>query len=391
MEEDKNILRAFIHGKILTPESEIEDGSLLTRGPFILAVGRSTEVPVPEGACVVDCTDKIVVPGFIDLHVHGGGGFDFRDEEALAGAARYHASHGTTSLLPTLCPDTLPRLEKQLSLLGKRYPSTGKGPLPEILGLHLEGPFLNPRRRGVFDPGFFAAPQPGMVRSLFEASGGTLRLMTLAPEIPGGMEAVEEITEAGIIASLGHSDATYEQSLRAFSLGVRHTAHLWNAMRGFHHREPGCAMAALLHPGISVEVIVDGHHLHEMTLQLIRRLKGAERMVLVSDAVPLSGLDQGSVLLGGRRVTVREGRAVDEEGNLAGSLLTMGGALKKAVQWARIPLKYAVRMATLNPARLLGVSQHKGRFFTGGDADLVILSEFIEVEAVYIGGTRVSS
>ncbi len=381
--------RAFIHGRIITPEIEVRDGALVIEDGQILSLGKASKTQIPDRTDVVDCAGKVLAPGFIDLHLHGGGGHDFLDEQGLVGAARFHASCGTTAILPTLCPDTLPNLKKQLSLFGKGYPANEQGSLPEILGIHLEGPFLNAKRKGCFDPDLFLPYQPGMVNDLSEASKGTLRLMTLAPELPGGMELIREVRDRGIIPCLGHSDATYEQTVEAVSAGLRHAVHLFNAVRGFHHREPGCAMAALLHPEVSVEMIVDGHHLHKAAVEMIYRLKSEDKVILVSDAVPLAGHHDGTFMLGGKAVKVEEGRAVNDEGSLAGSLLTMAGALKKTVQWAGIPLRDALRMASLNPARLLGLSNKKGRLFAGGDADFVILSESLEVQEVYIGGIPV--
>ncbi|PIP36899.1 MAG: N-acetylglucosamine-6-phosphate deacetylase [Desulfobacterales bacterium CG23_combo_of_CG06-09_8_20_14_all_52_9] len=308
----------------------------------------------------------------------------------MAGAARFHASQGTTAMLPTLCPEDLSQLKNKLALLGRGYPQNNddETPLPEILGLHLEGPFLNAKRRGAFDAGSLLLPGPGLVRELFEASEGTLRLMTLAPELDGGMALIREARECGIIPCLGHSDATYEQAVTAFHSGIRHATHLFNAMREFHHREPGCVLAALLDPEVSVEVVADGHHLHEAAVQMAYRLKGEDLMILITDAIPLSGRQSGSCTLGGQKVEILGKKALNQEGNLAGSLLTMADALRMAVHWAKIPLRDAVRMVTLNPARLLGLSDIRGRLFAGGEADLVILNGSLQVDAVYIGGSK---
>lgn len=388
MVNHSDMIRAFTHGRIFTPEIEIPDGTLLTRGSKIMAVGKASDIEVPAEAEVVDCTGRIVAPGFIDIHLHGGDGHDFLSGEGLAGAARFHASRGTTAMVPTLCPDTLPRLRDQLARLGRGY-GAHEGPLPGILGLYLEGPFLNTAKRGAFDPSLICLPQPGVVRALFEASSGALRMMALAPELPGALETVREIKAMGMIPCLGHTDATYEETHAAFSNGVRHATHLFNAMKGFHHREPGAAMAALLHPEVSVEVILDDHHLHQATVDLLYRLKGAARMILISDAVPLAGRSEGSAMLGGQRVEVRDGKAVNGEGNLAGSLLTLADAVKRAVQWAHLPLKQTLRMATLNPARLLGLPDRKGRLAQGADADLVIMDQDLDVQGVYISGSQV--
>lgn len=389
MGKSPDALLAFTRGRIFTPEMEIVEGTLVTSGSEIRSIGKSSETEVPSGAEVVDCSGKILAPGFVDLHLHGGGGNDFSNQEGLVATARFHASCGTTSMVPTLGPDRIPGLKHQLSLLGQGYPKASEGPLPEILGLYLEGPFLSPGQGGAFDVDVLALPQEGLIDELAEASNRTLRMMALAPELPGGTELVREVRDKGIIPCLGHTNASYDQALLAISEGVRHTTHLFNAMSGFHHREPGAAMAALLHPDVSVEVIVDGHHLHPATVQMVYRIKGAERMILVSDAVPLSGSKGGSFRFGGQEVEIRDGAAVNQEGHLAGSLLTLAEAVRMAVEWAGIPLMQALRMATLNPACLVQVENRKGRLFEGGDADLVVLSESLEIEAVYIGGRHV--
>ena len=391
MDKKTKTIRAFTHGRIITPEKEIPDGTLIVAGRGIQSLGRSSDIRVPDGAEVIECTGKILTPGFIDIHLHGGGGYDFSDAEGLAGAARFHASQGTTAMLPTLCPESLPKIRTNLALLGKGYPQNtdDESPLPEIIGLHLEGPFLNPKRRGAFDAGSLLLPRSGLIREFFEASGGALRLMTLAPELDGGMALIREAKEFGIIPCLGHSDATYEQAAAAFHIGIRHATHLFNAMRGFHHRAPGCALSALLDPEISVEVVVDGHHLHEAAVEMVYRLKGRDKMILVTDAAPLSGLQSGSCMLAGQRVEIRGEKALNQEGNLAGSLLSMAEALRLSVQRARISLVDAARMATLNPAQLLGLSDIRGRLFAGGEADLVILNGSLKVDAVYIGGRQV--
>ncbi|NOY53991.1 MAG: N-acetylglucosamine-6-phosphate deacetylase [Deltaproteobacteria bacterium] len=377
------------HGKILTPLDVIPDGALLVEKGKIAALGEAANLPVPPGATRIDCTGKIMVPGFVDLHVHGGGGFDFNDAGGWTGAARYHALHGTTSLLPTVRPLPLPELEETLACLASGYPGTGDGPLPYLPGFNLEGPYLNPQRAGALGKDGLAKPRPGAVRALQEAASGRIRLMTIAPEIQGGMKAVSEILDAGILPVLGHSGASFEEAQAAFDAGVRHVTHLFNAMTGFHHRNPGCAVAALLDPGVTVEVIADGRHLHEATLRMIHRLKGAGGMIGVSDAVPLSGKGEGSFRMGGEEVTIRQGAAVNASGNLAGSRITLADAFRHLVEKIGIPLAEALSMMTLAPARLLGLSEGKGELLPGGDADVVVLSGTLEVERVLIGGVEV--
>jgi N-acetylglucosamine-6-phosphate deacetylase len=389
-QSDADTILAFIHGRIYTPETELTDGTLLVQGGKILSLGNSSDLDIPASAEQVDCREKIVVPGFIDLHVHGGGGFDFNDAGELTGAARYHALHGTTSLLPTICPQEKDNLKETLSLLAQGYPRVKEGPFPKILGLHLEGPFLNPKCRGAFHSDDLILPGPGEIQEFQNLAAGTIRLMTFAPEIEGGADQIPDMIDAGIIPALGHSAATFEEAQAAFSAGVRHVTHLFNAMQRFHHREPGCAAAALLDPIVTVEVIADGHHLHDATLKMVHRLKGPERMVLVSDAVSLSGKEGGECRLGGEQITVREGCAVNEAGCLSGSLITLSDAVKHLVEKVKIPLPEALRMVTLTPARLLGISEMKGTFQSGSDADILVLSSSLAVEKVFIGGQEIA-
>ncbi len=388
--ENIDTMFALTHGRILTPSQEIPDGTVLVRKGRIAALGKASDLSVPSASVEIDCRGKIVVPGFIDLHVHGGGGFDFCDAEGWTGAARYHALHGTTSILPTICPVGRAQIEATLVRLAAGYPRSCEGPLPNLLGLNLEGPFLNPNQAGALGPDALALPGPGDVRFFQDATGGRIRLMTIAPEIDGGMMGVREMLDAGIVPALGHSEASFEEAQSAFSAGLRHVTHLFNAMRGFHHRSPGCAVAALVDPRITVEVIADGHHLHDGTLRMICRLKGAEGMVLVSDAVPLSGREEGPFHMGGQSVIVRQGSAVNEAGNLSGSLITLSDALRHLVRKAGVPLCEVLPMMTLTPARILGISDVKGRIEPGGNADLVVLSESLDVEKVWIGGVEVA-
>ncbi len=390
-QRDGGALRVFRHGTICTAEREIIDGALVTRGPRIETVGKASDVAVPADAEVIDCRGMILIPGLVDLHLHGGGGFDFAAPGELDGAARFHGMHGTTSLVPTLGPDTVPVLTDKLAALAASCRGGHADPRPEILGLNLEGPFLNPTRGGAFEAAALVAPDASLIAPLCDAAEGTLRLMTLAPELPGAHACIVALLAQGIVPALGHSDARYEEAKAAFGAGVRHVTHLFNAMRGVHHREPGCAAAALLHRAVSVEVIADGHHLHDATLEMIYRLKGVEGMILVSDAVPLAGSPHGSFIMGGERVHVQAGKATNESGRLAGSLLTLAAALRRAVQRAAIPFAAAVRMATLNPARLLGVSQRKGVLRAGADADVVIMNTSLDLQAVYIGGRAAAS
>lgn len=379
-------LSAFTEVTLVTPEREIADGVLVVEGDVIRATGPRSEIEIPRGCREERLPGRIIVPGFIDLHLHGGGGKDFSERDHIEEAVRYHARRGTTAMLLTVEPAAAADLKERLALLGRCCRPSIAGLLPEVLGVHLEGPFLNRKCCGALDSRHLLDPDPALFGELVDASADTVRMMTLAPELPGGDELVKMAGDAGVVLALGHSDATFEEAREAFASGVTHVTHLFNAMRKVHHRDPGCALAALLDPQVTVELIVDGYHLHYGMIEMAHRLKGAAGIILVSDAVPLAGAGNGFFSMGGQRVQVREGRAVNERGDLAGSLLTMAEAVKRSVGTGQISLKDAVAMATLNPAQRLGLADRKGRLAAGTDADFVVLDDSLDVDRVYIGG-----
>ena len=375
--------------RILTPDREIPEGSVVVREGVIRAVTEDVHPAVPAGAEVVPGRGRILVPGLVDLHLHGGGGHDVERPGGLEGAARYHAAHGTTSLVVSVAPDRPEDLTRTVERLGRGYGARARGPLPEILGLHLEGPFLDPARAGVFGTDRLCAPRPGLVEALQTASGGSVRLMTTAPELPGAMAAIREMREVGVVPCLGHTGASYEEAEAAILWGVRHVTHLFNAMAPLHHRAPASALAALLDPAVTVEVIADGRHVHPAVVEMVRRLAGPDRMVLVSDAVPAAGVRRGRFTLAGTTVTVEGERCTAAGGRLAGGTLCLGQVLARAVRRMGVPLLQAVRMATVNPARVLGLSHAKGRIAAGAAADLVMLDADLRVAAVWVAGRRV--
>ena len=382
---------AFTEVTLVAPEREIADGVLVVEDDAIRAAGPRSEIEIPRGCREERLPGKIIVPGFIDLHLHGGGGKDFSQRDQIEEAVGYHARRGTTAMLLTVEPATAADLKERLALLGRCCGPSAAGLLPEVLGVHLEGPFLNRKQCGALDPRHLVDPDPVLFEALVDASAETVRMMTLAPELPGSGDLVRAAGDAGVVSALGHSDATFEEAQEAFASGVTHVTHLFNAMRGVHHRDPGCGVAAILDPRVTVELIVDGWHLHDGMIEMARRLKGAAGIILVSDAVPLAGAGKGSFSMGGQRVQVREGRAVNESGNLAGSLLNMAEAVKRSVATGQISLKEAVGMATLNPAQRLGLADRKGRLATGADADFLVLNDALDVERVYIGARLVNA
>ena len=368
---------------LYTPE-EYGPGEVLVVNGRIAEVARRVETR--QGAEVVGLEGAILAPGLIDLHVHGGNGVDTMDGEAgaIAGLSAFVAAHGVTGFLPTTVTAPLPEIERALKAV--RRAVDGELPGAQVLGVHLEGPFFNRRRAGAQPLNWCVDPARDALQRLLATGEGLIRMMSLAPELPGALAAIETLTQHGIVASVGHTDATYAQAQAAFAAGARHVTHLFNAMSPLHHREPGVIGAALTTDGVRVQIIADGLHLHPATLALVVRCKGVDEVLLITDAIAGAGLPDGEYALGPQRVIVRNGEARTPAGNLAGSTLTLERAVANMVRLAGVSLPAALQMASLNPARVLGLEQHKGRLAPGYDADLVALDADFNVRLTVVGG-----
>src|SRR5579862_2274759 len=330
----------------------------------------------------VDLAGRTVVPGFVDIHVHGGGGSTFTDgdAEAVAQACRFHRMNGTTRNLASLVtapPEVLLRALASLADL------TASG---VVTGIHLEGPFLSPQYCGAQDPRYLRAPDGRLLAQLLDAGRGAVRMVTVAPELPGGIDLIGEIRRAGVIAAIGHSGATYAEACAAIDAGATVATHLWDAMRPLHHRQPGIVGAALARPEIACELIADGHHVHPLVVALTNQLAG-DRLVFVTDAISAAGQPDGTYRLGEIAIAVKDGRSFLAGTNtIAGSTLTLAEGVRFAACEAGIPLDQAVRAAASTPARLLGMANEVGTIAPGYVADLVVLDSDLRVEAVMTGG-----
>jgi N-acetylglucosamine-6-phosphate deacetylase len=350
-------------------------------GDVAVEGARIAAAPAP-GAERVDLGGSVLAPGFLDLHVHGGGGASFHspDPAAARAAAAFHLAHGTTGLLATTLVAAPAPLRAIVAALAEAAAEE-----PGILGIHLEGPYMNPARPGALSAGDMRAPDPEEAEALRAA--GPVRMISLAPELPGAEALTRRLTAEGVVVAMGHSDATYVQARAVIDAGARHAIHLFNAARPLHHREPGILGAVLEDPGVSCEVIADGHHLHPATIRVAVAAKGAARVALVTDAMEAAGMPPGRYRLADADVDVAEGRAtLAGSDTLAGSVLTMERAVAGAVAFG-VPLPDAIGMATAVPARVLGLEARKGLVEPGLDADLVVLDpEALTVRGVLRGG-----
>ena len=380
-------LFAIAARQVFTPLEVIENGLVVIEDGTIRNVGSRQEVTVPSGARFFDLGERVLAPGFVDAHIHGGSGRDLMEgtTEALETVASLASQHGTTSFLPTTLTAPVPVLLRALDGLGsairswKDRPSSPGEPLAEPLGIHLEGPFLNGERLGVHPPEHLQQPSLPLFRQLLAAAGGSLKILTLAPELEAALEVQAHALQNGLQVGLGHSNATYEEAQRAIEAGARLAVHVFNAMRPFAHRDPGILGAVLTDDRIHAEVIADGVHVAAPALRLLVRAKGTANILLVTDAVSATAMWPGRYFLGGIEIFLgddpRTGLPAcrNLEGKLAGSVLTQDRAIRNAVAFAGVPWCEAVKMATWNPARLLGLETRKGCLRPGADADLVVL------------------
>lgn len=385
----------IIHAaRLFTPLEEVPDAAVVFEEGRIVSVGPRAEVVAPAGAREISARDATIAPGFVDVHVHGAGGHDVMSstEEALGTIASTVARRGTTSIVATTVtapPDETRRCLEGISRFILSPANRSADVTAEIIGIHLEGPFISPARRGVHPAGAIANPSVALLDRYLEAAAGTVKILTLAPEIPGAMDLVERGYAKGLVVALGHTDATYEQARAAIFRGARHAVHVFNAMRPFAHRETGVLGAVLTDPSVTAEVIADGVHVDDPAIRLLLAAKGTDLVLLVSDGTAATGMRDGSYRLGTFDVTVSDGVCRNREGKLAGSTLTLDRAVEHMVRMG-VPVLEAIRMATYNPARRVGMEARKGVLAPGADADLVVLTPELKIANVFARGVSLS-
>jgi N-acetylglucosamine-6-phosphate deacetylase len=368
-----HLLRA---SRLLIPQEEILDGALLIEDQKIVRVGPREALRLPTDTVETDLGERILVPGFVDIHVHGAGGHDVMEAtpEALGAIARALAQHGTTAFLATTVTASPEETDRSLAGIARYIasPANHQPGRAEIAGIHLEGPFISAVRRGVHPLEHIAEPSLPRLRAMLAAAGGHAKIITLAPELPGAPALIRQAIADGLIVSLGHTDATYGQAQAAIGEGARHATHVFNAMRPFHQRETGVLGAVLTDWRVTTELIADGFHVDLAAIRLLLAAKGAANIVLVSDGTAATGMSDGIYRLGSFNITVTNGLCRDSAGRLAGSTLTLERAVSKIME-AGVTLPQAMAMASSQPAARLGLWS-KGILAPGADADIVILA-----------------
>ena len=376
--------------RLFTPTDVIANPVVLIDSGTIQDLGTRSDLEVPAYAQHLDFLDLVVAPGFIDIHVHGGAGHDVMRDDPSGRIAfeKALAKHGVTSYLPTTVTASMERILGAVDRLGniicaEDVSQAGARPL----GIHLEGPFISAAKCGVHPAEYLASPTVDLFERILDASGGTLRMMTIAPEVPGANEVIRHARERGVFTSIGHSNATFEEAAKGIAAGAVSATHTFNAMRALDHREPGILGAVLSDERIMADIIADGVHVAPAVVQVFLKAKGIDRAVLVTDAISATGMPDGTYQLGPFQVQVRGDRA-EFEGKLAGSVLTLDRAVRNVMSFAKWSLQQSVILGTRNPAQLIGADT-KGELAVGSDADLVLLSAKGEVVHTMVGGQLV--
>jgi N-acetylglucosamine-6-phosphate deacetylase len=374
-------MKALMNGKIIHQEGVYENKVLLI-DEKIKAIVDIKDFREETALEVIDAMGNYIAPGFIDIHIHGSKGSDTMDGtiEALKIISNTIMNYGTTGFLPTTMTMDIPSIYTALDTVKKCLQMNIDG--AQILGVHLEGPFINEKFRGAQRDDCILKPDYAYIEDYIDI----IKIITMAPEIEGSIDFIETIKkESDIALSIGHSGASYEEAMEAIEAGISHCTHIFNAMTPLHHRDPG-VVAAAFNSDITCELIADKIHVHPELFKLLFKIKGEDKLVLVTDAIRASCMKDGNYDLGGQEVQVRKGKAQLANGSLAGSLLTLNVALKNFIEATDVPIHQAIKLVSLNPARVIGIDDTKGSIEIGKDADIILFDENINVKMVFIAG-----
>lgn len=369
----------IVNGRLLVDGNIVDGKDVLIEGNKISAVGNGLYADN-----TIDAEGNYVSPGFVDIHIHGSSGFDTMDGtfEAINAISKSVAMHGTTSFLPTTMTEDKSKIKNAIKNV---FDNKSRVEGAEILGIHMEGPFINPKQKGAQDDKFILKPTVENFNEICGQYVDIVKLVTIAPEVDGALELIKYLREKNITASVGHTDSTYDDVALGFKAGITHATHVFNAMKGFHHREVG-TVGAVFDLDISAEVIADGIHSVFPAIRTLIRLKGKEKINLVTDAMMAANLSDGLYQLGGQDVYVKDGAARLKSGVLAGSTLTLDKAVKNILFNTDLTLPESVALASYNSAKVIGIDDKKGLIKEGYDADIIIFDENIEIKKTIVGG-----
>ncbi|WP_106768566.1 N-acetylglucosamine-6-phosphate deacetylase [Paenibacillus faecalis] len=384
----------LLYGQVLTPEGMKKNGVLAIRGEHIVFAGEASAMPSDldqsEAEIIRDQSDHYIIPGFIDIHVHGGNGEDFMDsdQKVLDTITSYHCSQGTTAMLATTM--TAPKKAIDSVLKEVHEYRQQKMPYTRLEGVHLEGPFISPKWPGAQNPEHIVPASIEWLEEWEKSYPGLVKQVTLAPEREGALEAIAWLKEHGITAALGHTDASYDEVLNAIDAGLSHGVHTFNAMTGLHHRNPGTVGAMLSDDRLSAEIIADGIHVHPAGIRILERMKQNEKLILITDAMSATGMPDGEYTLGDLPVIVKDGVAKlkGERDSLAGSTLTMIKGFQFLIREIGVSMERASEIASLNPAKRLGISHRTGLLKKGYQADVLLLNSDLDIDGVWVQGDR---
>ncbi|MDD4569135.1 MAG: N-acetylglucosamine-6-phosphate deacetylase [Tepidanaerobacteraceae bacterium] len=378
------------NANIITPYDILRNFELVIEQSKIKHILPSGIIDEKDFDEIIDAEENYLSPGFIDIHTHANSGYDTMDAtfESVDAMARFHIKNGVTGFLATTMTASTEETKKAIKNVSsyiarqkeKHETLVVSGYTPsEVLGLYLEGPYFSMAKKGAQPSEYIKNPDINELASFIKLSGDNVKVVALAPELPGAMEVISYLCAQGITVSAGHTDASYDIAQKAFDHGVTQVTHVFNGMKSFNHREPGIPGAALIDERVYCEMICDGIHLHPGAMKLVVKAKGKDRIILISDSMMAAGLSDGEYTLGGQKVIVKGDEARLSDGTLAGSTLTLNKAIYNMVHMVGVSLQDAVRMATLNPARAIGLDKNKGSIEIGKDADFVIFDEQLNI------------
>lgn len=375
--------------EIITPYDILSGHGVCIEDGRIKDILRTEDIDLNAYDKIILGEGNYLAPGFIDIHNHGNSGYDFMDgtEAAVDEIGKYHISKGVTSYLGTVLTSSY---EDMLNGIKNICEYENKEDRSNLLGVHLEGPFFNIINKGAQPEEHITKPNMDMIENILKVSENKLKMVSLAPEVEGALDMIKHLKKNNITISMAHSNATYEEAKMGIDNGITVATHLYNGMRGFNHREPGIIGASLTDERVYCEIIYDRFHLHDIAVEIALKMKGYEKIILVSDAMMAAGLSDGEYILGGQKVFVKDGKPRLESGSIAGSILDLQRSVYNIVKFLQVPLIDAVRMASLNPAKAIKMDNELGSIEIGKRADLIFIDDEIDIKKVILNGRSVN-